>query len=58
MYFWPLRKDLKPRTAPAVPTWKSIKLGICKSPDEYRKAFKQARISIGEWGNDLLDRIS
>ena len=58
MYFWPLRKDLKPRTTPDIPIWKTVKLGICKSPDEYRKAFKQARISIGDWGNDILDRIS
>src|SRR5438094_21997 len=58
MYFWPLRKDQKPRTAPDFPIWKTITLGTCKSPDEYRKALKQARISIGDWGNDILDRIS
>jgi hypothetical protein len=58
MYFWPFRQDLKPRTPPDFPIWKTVKLGMCKSPDEYRKAFKQARISIGDWGNDILDRIS
>lgn len=58
MYFWPFRQDLKPRTTPDFPIWKTIKLGTCKSPDEYRSALKQARINIGDWGNDILDRIS
>jgi hypothetical protein len=58
MYFWPLRKDQEPRATPDFPIWKSIKLGMCKSPDGYRKELKQAHISIGDWGNDILDRIS
>jgi hypothetical protein len=58
MYFWPLRQDREPRTTQDFPIWKTIKLGMCKSPDEYRKEFKQARISIGDWGNHILDRIS
>jgi hypothetical protein len=58
MYFWPFRQDREPHTTQDVPIWKTIKLGMCKSPDEYRKALKQARISIGDWGNHILDRIS
>jgi hypothetical protein len=58
MYFWPLRKEREARTRQEFPIWKTITLGMCKSPDEYRKALKQARISIGDWGNDILDRIA
>jgi hypothetical protein len=58
MYFWPFRQDREPHTTQDFPIWKTIKLGMCKSPDEYRKALKQARISIGDWGNHILDRIS
>ena len=58
MFFWPLRQGREPRTTQDFPIWKTIKLGMCKSPDEYRKEFKQARISIGDWGNHILDRIS
>jgi len=31
---------------------------MSKSPNEYRKALKQVRISIGDWGYDILDRIA
>jgi hypothetical protein len=58
MYFWPLRKEREARTRQEFPIWKTITLGMCKSPDEYRKALKQARISIGDWGNDILDRTA
>jgi hypothetical protein len=58
MYFWPLRKERKARTRQEFPIWKTITLGMCKTPDEYRKALKQARISIRDWGNDILDRIA
>ncbi|MDE2021753.1 MAG: hypothetical protein KGI71_02415 [Patescibacteria group bacterium] len=36
--------------------WKTIKLGTCKSPDEYRKALKKAGRRIGDWGNDILGK--
>src|SRR5262249_40480026 len=58
MYFWPLRKEREARTRQQFPDWKSITLGMCKTADEYRKALKQARISIRDWGNDILDRIA
>jgi hypothetical protein len=58
MYFWPLRKEREARTSQEFPVWKTITLGMCKTPDEYRKALKQARLSIGDWGNDILDRIA
>jgi hypothetical protein len=58
MYFWPFGQDLKPRTTPDFPIWKTVKLGTYKSPDGYRRALKQAHISIGDWSNDILDRIS
>ncbi len=38
--------------------WKSVKLGTCKSPDEYRNALKKAGRRIGDWGDDILGRIS
>jgi hypothetical protein len=36
--------------------WKTVKLGTCKSPDEYRKALKKAGQRIGDWGNDILGK--
>lgn len=41
-----------------MPVWKTVKLGICKTPSEYRKAFKKAGMRIGNWGDDILDRIT
>ncbi len=41
-----------------LPVWKTVKLGTCKTPDEYRKALKKAGRSIGDWGGDILGRIS
>jgi hypothetical protein len=38
--------------------WKTVKLGTCKTPDEYRKALKKAGRRIGDWGDDILGRIS
>jgi hypothetical protein len=58
MYFLPLRKDREACTRQDFPIWKTITLGMCKSPDEYRKALKQGRVSISDWGNDILDRIA
>ena len=58
MYFWPLREEREARTRQEFPIWKTISLGMRKSPDEYRKALKQVRISIGDWGYDILDRIA
>lgn len=41
-----------------MPVWKTVKLGTCKSPDEYRKALKKAGRRIGDYGDDILGRIS
>lgn len=38
--------------------WKSVKLGTCKSPEEYRKALKKAGRRIGDWADDILGRIT
>lgn len=38
--------------------WKTVKLGTCKSPEEYRKALKKAGRRIGNWGDDILGRIT
>jgi hypothetical protein len=34
--------------------WKTIKLGIHKSADEYRKALKANGFKVSDWANDLL----
>lgn len=41
-----------------MPVWKTVKLGTCKTPDEYRKALKKAGRRTGDWGDDILGRIS
>lgn len=43
-----------------MPVWKMVKLGTCKTPEAYRKAFDKAgiRIADGGWGDDILDRIT
>ncbi len=38
------------------PAWKTIKLGIHKSADEYRKAIKANGFKIGDWANDILGK--
>ncbi len=40
-----------------MPVWKTVKLGTCKTPDEYRKALKSAGRRISDWGDDILGRI-
>lgn len=37
--------------------WKTVKLGIQKTPDEYRNALKKACRRIGDLGDDILGRI-
>ena len=44
--------------AAEMPVWKTVKLGTCKTPDEYRKALKSAGRRIGDWGDDILGRIT
>lgn len=39
------------------PIWKTIKLGTEKTPDEYRKALKEAGYRIGDWANDILNKV-
>ncbi len=46
---WPAQK---------FPIWKTVKLGTCKSPDEYRTALKKAGRRISDWGDDMLGRIT
>jgi hypothetical protein len=41
-----------------MPVWKTVKLGTCKTPSEYRKALKKAGMRIGDWGDDILGRIT
>jgi hypothetical protein len=38
--------------------WKTVKLGLHKSPKDYRAAIKSAKMKIGDWGDDILGRIS
>lgn len=40
------------------PVWKTVKLGLHKSPDDYRAAIKSAKQKIGSWGDDILGRIT
>ncbi len=40
------------------PIWRTITLGLHKTPDEYRKALKSAGRRINNWGDDILGRIS
>jgi hypothetical protein len=37
------------------PVWKTVKLGTnLKTADDFRSAIKQAKMKIGDWGNDIL----
>jgi len=38
------------------PIWKTVKLGLHKSTDEYRKAMKSAKNKVGDWANDILGK--
>lgn len=38
--------------------WKQVRLGTCKTPDEYRKALKSAGRRIDNWGDNILGRIT
>jgi hypothetical protein len=51
---WPAIK--KPTQAADLPVWKTVKLGTCKTADEYRKALKKAGRRIGDWANDILGK--
>ena len=37
--------------------WKTIKLGLRKSPQEYRKALLAGKYQIGTYANQILDKI-
>ncbi|MBX4200170.1 hypothetical protein KW790_01800 [Candidatus Parcubacteria bacterium] len=44
-------------TPPAFSIWKTVKLGTGKkNADDYRSAISQARMKIGNWGNDILGK--
>ncbi|MFZ2556178.1 MAG: hypothetical protein WAZ27_04580 [Minisyncoccia bacterium] len=55
-----LRGELTVSAATTTPrefsVWKTVKLGTCKTPDEYRKALKKGSYRIGDWGNDILGK--
>lgn len=55
-----LRGELTVSAATTTPrefsVWKTVKLGTCKTPDEYRKALKYGGYRIGDWGNDILGK--
>lgn len=38
--------------------WKTIRLGLRKSPGEYRKAFEAGKYQIGTYASQILDKIS
>ena len=46
---WVVMKAEKPVT---------VKLGICETPEAYRKALRLPSVSIGGWGDDILGRIT
>ena len=41
-----------------ITVWKTIRLGVCKTPDEYREALENAgcRVISLSWGYDALDK--
>ena len=41
---------------PELKVWKTIKLGLSKSADEYRQAIKAKGNRISDWGNDILGK--
>ena len=45
-----------PETIFTFPTWKTIKLGIYKSANEYHKALKANGFKIGDWANNILGK--
>jgi hypothetical protein len=55
-----LRNELVVSTAiPAeYPIWKTVKLGLHKTPAAYRKALKSTNFKIGSWGDDILNKVS
>ena len=40
--------------APTIQTWKTIRLGVHKTADEYRKAMKSAKNKVGDGVGELL----
>lgn len=36
------------------PIWKTLRLGVCKNPDDYRKALESGRRRSAEWVNNFL----
>ncbi|HVM58992.1 MAG TPA: hypothetical protein VMT80_01545 [Candidatus Paceibacterota bacterium] len=48
----------KPILMSVLPVWKTVQLGTCKTPDEYRKALSSAGMRIGDWVDDILGKIS
>jgi hypothetical protein len=46
------------RKAAKLSALKSVKLGACKTPDEYRKALEEAAYRIGDWGSDILGKTA
>ena len=51
-------EGLRPSEAsPEFRVWKTIKLGLRKSPEEYRKSLKDGKYRIGDYANQILDKI-
>lgn len=49
--------DLPPMFANDFPTWMTVKLGVHKTPESYREAFKLNRVGVG-WFNEDLSEFS
>jgi hypothetical protein len=46
------------RRATKLSVLKTIKLGACKTSEEYRKALEEAAYRVGDWGNDILGKTA
>ncbi len=45
--------ETRPR---AFPIWKTVRLGVCKTADEYRKALEAGKHRSGDWVNNFLGK--
>lgn len=45
--------EIRPRT---FPVWKTVKLGLRKSADEYRKAIEASGNRFSDWASDIIGR--
>lgn len=47
---------LVPATKPEFPVWKTVRLGIYKNADGYRKALKKAGLRLSDWASDMMGK--